>query len=295
MPRRGPLAALAVVATALACLVVPAVSETAAGDCTPGTDWPAVRADLADGVLTAVNAYRVTVGAPALVTSPTLAAAATWKARHMAKYGYMTHDDPAPPVARTPAERLAACGYVGGWGENIAFGYTSAPTVLAGWLASTDHRANIEKPAYLATGIGVAVAPNGVLYWAQEFGTNIDGGELSVPPPDRTPPSTTTPPPPATTTPRLHVAAAAAGTPHPARPFALRFRVDGMVAGSAPAVTCQARVAVRAVTAVGSFAKGYATCALAIPSGSRGRKLSGSVEVTAASAKARRAFSRLVR
>ena len=51
----------------------------------------------------------------------------------MAKYGYMTHDDPAPPVARTPADRLAACGYVGGWGENIAFGYTTArPSSPAG-------------------------------------------------------------------------------------------------------------------------------------------------------------------
>src|SRR3954449_10505194 len=132
MPCRRPLLlALAILAAALASLVAPAVSETAAGDCTPGGDWPATKADLSTAVLALVNQHRATVGAPALMTSPTLAAAAAWKARHMAKYGYMTHDDPAPPVARTPADRLAACGYVGGWGENIAFGYTTPPAVVA--------------------------------------------------------------------------------------------------------------------------------------------------------------------
>ena len=299
-PRRSSrILLLAILVAALASLVAPAVSETAGGDCTPGSDWPTTRADLADGVLVAVNQYRATVGAPALATSPTLTAAAVWKARHMAKYAYMTHDDPAPPVARTPADRLAACGYVGGWGENIAFGYTTAAAVLAGWLASPGHKANIEKPAYLATGIGVAVSPGGVTYWAQEFGTNVDDGGLStVPPPDpkvtTTTTTTTTTTPPAST-PHLSLAAAAPGTPRAAHRFALRFRVDGAATGSTPAVTCRAKVATKAVRAVGAFGKGYASCALTVPRGSRGRQLTGSVEVTAATAKAVRSFSRVVR
>ena len=43
-------------------------------------------ADLAGGVLALINAHRGTVGAPALVTSTSLTAAAVWKARHMAMY-----------------------------------------------------------------------------------------------------------------------------------------------------------------------------------------------------------------
>jgi uncharacterized protein YkwD len=300
MPRRrSPLLAAAIAVAALVALLVPAVSETAGGDCTPGGDWPVARADLAAAVLVAVNEQRATVSAPALVTSQTLTAAAVWKARHMAKYGYMTHDDPAPPVARTPADRLAACGYVGGWGENIAFGYTSAPAVLAGWLASPGHRANLEKPAYLSTGIGVAVAPNGVTYWAQEFGTTIDDGLPPVPPPDPTPTTTTTtttttpPPPTPPPTVQLRVGSASAGTPHASRRFALRFRVDG--ASAKPTVQCSVRVGSRAVRASGAFANGYATCALVVPRGSRGRHLAGTVAVAAATQKAFRNFSRVVR
>jgi uncharacterized protein YkwD len=290
----------AIAAGALACLVAPAVSDTASGNCTPGSDWPAVKADLLDATLALVNQHRASLGAPALVTSPTLAAAAAWKARHMAKYGYMTHDDPAPPVARTPADRLAACGYVGGWGENIAYGYTTPPSVVAAWIASPGHRANMEQPAFLATGIAAAISPNGVVYWAQEFGTNVDDGLPTVPPPDPTPPATTTttttntttttPPPPA---PQLKLAAAAAGAPRSARPFALRFRVDG--ATTSPKVACSARVGSRPVRAVAAYVSGYASCALVVPRGSRGRQLAGTVAVTAATQTARRSFSRVVR
>ena len=46
----------------------------------------------------------------------------------MAMYRYMAHDDPAPPVARSIADRITACGYAGaGWGENIAYGYRNRP------------------------------------------------------------------------------------------------------------------------------------------------------------------------
>jgi hypothetical protein len=89
------------------------------------------------------------------------------------------------------------------------------------------------------------------------------------------------------------VAPATAGTPHAARRFALRFRVDG--ASSPPAVTCRARIGSRAVRAAGAFANGFATCAVVVPRGSRGSRLSGTVAVTAAAEKALRSFSRVVR
>ena len=46
-----------------------------------------------------------------------------------------------------------------------------AQAVMPGWLASPGHRANIEQPGFVATGIAAAVSPGGVVYWAQEFGT----------------------------------------------------------------------------------------------------------------------------
>ena len=74
----------------------------------------------------------------------------------MAAYGYLDHDDPAPD-ARTAQERLAACGYPSAeWGENIASGYATAQAVVDAWLASPEHRANIERPEFRATGVGAA-------------------------------------------------------------------------------------------------------------------------------------------
>jgi uncharacterized protein YkwD len=165
-----PLAALLCAAAVAAC---PAAA-VAAGDCTPTASWPAAREDLATQVVALVNAHRVGLGLQPLAISPTLTAAATWKARHMAQYGYMDHDDPAPPVARTAGERIADCGYPqAGWGENIAEGYKTAQAVVDGWLGSAGHRQNIEDPDYRATGVAVAGSP---LYWSQTFGSVLDAG-----------------------------------------------------------------------------------------------------------------------
>ena len=138
--------------------------------------WPADRADLAAQVVTLVNAHRAQLGLVALVVSPTLTATAEWKARNMAAYGYLDHDDPAPD-ARTADERLAACGYQSTeWGENIASGFATAQAVvdaLAGLpRAPREHRApgvprhrrrrrRDRRP-----------------YWAQSFGAMVDAGSV---------------------------------------------------------------------------------------------------------------------
>ena len=150
----------------------PAAIQT--GDCTPGSTWPAQNGSLASQVLSLVNQHRAAMGEGQLVTSPTLSASAVWKARHMAAFNYFSHDDPGPPVAPTPArtaaDRVATCGYRASWGENIAEGFTTAQSVLNAWLNSAGHKANIENASYAATGVGVATAANGAVYWVQDFG-----------------------------------------------------------------------------------------------------------------------------
>jgi len=141
-----------------------------------------------------VNAHRTGRGLSALAVSPALTAAAEWKARHMARYGYVEHDDPAPPVQRTPFERMQACGYPEALlAENIAAGYDSPASVMDAWLGSGGHRENIEHPQFLAIGVGVARSAGGTLYWTQDFGSVVDG---TVPPPAPPPPPPPMPPQP---------------------------------------------------------------------------------------------------
>ncbi|MDQ3876157.1 MAG: CAP domain-containing protein [Actinomycetota bacterium] len=168
---------------ALALAAAPATGGPAqSGDCNLRPDWPRPRTDLAAQVVVLVNAYRERIGRRALRVSPSLTRAAVWKASHMARYRYMRHDDPAPPVKRSVAERLEACGYpvrAFSAGENIAFGFPTPDAVLGGWLRSPGHRANIARPNFTVIGVGVAAAANGVLYWTQEFGT-YEGGAAAA-------------------------------------------------------------------------------------------------------------------
>ena len=94
----------------------------------------------------------------------------------MAKYAYMAHDDPAPPVARSTGERMAACGV------RRRAGARTSPTairrqqsVVNGWLGSPGHRANIENPSFAAIGSGAAPVRTGQVYWAHTFGTTANG------------------------------------------------------------------------------------------------------------------------
>jgi uncharacterized protein YkwD len=71
----------------------------------------------------------------------------------------------------TPSDRLDLAGY--NWtsyGENIAFGYPTAAAVVAGWMSSPNHRANILSRNVTQIGVSVAADANGDLYWCQDFG-----------------------------------------------------------------------------------------------------------------------------
>lgn len=67
------------------------------------------------------------------------------------------------------------------WGENIAYGYNSAESVMKGWMNSPGHRSNI-LGNYSTIGIG-CFEYNGVDYWVQLFG--VDDVESARQLPDR--------------------------------------------------------------------------------------------------------------
>ena len=180
----------------------PVAAAVQSGDCTPASSWPANNGSLDSQVMSLINQHRASLGLGQLVTSPTLTASAVWKARQMAQYGVFSHDDVSPPVTRSAADRISTCGYHSSWGENIAEGFPDAASVVNAWLNSAGHKANIENPSFVATGLGAAKAANGAIYWVQDFGFVADGGSpppptttSSSPPPTTTHVTTTTPPP----------------------------------------------------------------------------------------------------
>ena len=175
-------AALLAVAAAGATYLPASAQAVAAGDCNPAADWPANNAAYASEVANLVNQHRAGKGLVKLNISPTLTGASVWKARHMAKYEYMAHDDPAPPLARTTQQRVEACGFpprgasAWSWGENIAYGYQTPSDVVNAWLNSPGHRANIENGSFRVIGVGAARSTNGTWFWAQVFGYPDDSG-----------------------------------------------------------------------------------------------------------------------
>ena len=54
-------------------------------------------------------------------------------------------------------------------GENLAYGYKSANSVVDAWMNSPTHRENILRPEYRTIAISLYVK-DGIYYWAQEFG-----------------------------------------------------------------------------------------------------------------------------
>ena len=167
--------------------------------CTPDASWGTVNGSYASQVLTLVNQHRASIGSRlSSSTDGALTRSAQWKSMNMAGTGYFNHTD---PNGRQPGQRLVDCGWPAnlGWGENIAGGYSTPDQVVAAWLQSPGHKANIENPTYSTIGVAVASGPQGI-FWTQDFGQGSSGG---APPPTTTtpPPTTTTPSPTATTAP----------------------------------------------------------------------------------------------
>jgi len=88
----------------------------------------------------------------------------------MARRDYFSHVD---PEGRSVSRRATAAGYR--WqhvGENIAAGLGEPAEVVAGWLASPGHCANIMAPEFAEMGAAYAVRSGSArgIWWTQAFG-----------------------------------------------------------------------------------------------------------------------------
>lgn len=115
-------------------------------------------------VLRIVNTARAEHGRHALAGDITLARAAVRRAAALARAGQL--DEHQGWLAALKAVAFRRLGRE--IGENIAEGQRDAEEVVAAWMASAGHRANILHPGYRRIGIGMAEG-HGARYWAQEF------------------------------------------------------------------------------------------------------------------------------
>lgn len=153
---------LSLASAALCQLVAPAVAST---DCAPP--------DLARRALLAVNAQRAAgtqCGALTLIAAPALAwslpaeRAAAAHAQDMAGQGRMGHSG---SDGSQGGERLRREGYVwASWGENLGQGHGEPSLLVAHWMTSPGHCANLMNPRLTDLGMACRQGPDGRPYWA---------------------------------------------------------------------------------------------------------------------------------
>ena len=123
-------------------------------------------------MLNLVNAERAKAGARPLALCARLTAAADKFAEMMAELDYYSPEHFGPD-GRRPQDRVSDEGY--DWtqvGENEAAGQDSARAVMADWVDSDGHYANIIRSGYTHVGFGHGFSAKSTYgdYWVQDFG-----------------------------------------------------------------------------------------------------------------------------
>lgn len=109
-------------------------------------------------LLSDTNSQRTGHGQSVLSLNAELDKAAQAKADDMAARDYWSH---ITPDGKTPWSFVAASGYnYQTAGENLAYGFSTASSVITGWMNSPEHRANLLGSSYRDVGFGIANIPN---------------------------------------------------------------------------------------------------------------------------------------
>ncbi len=134
-------------------------------------------------VIRLINVERANAALPALTAEIRLGTAARKHSQDMAILNFFAHDS---LNGATFVDRIEAEGYIY-WNrasENIAAGYGSPSEVVAGWMNSPGHRANILDPHVSAVGAGFFFEASDAplpgysypfyRYWTTDFGASSD-------------------------------------------------------------------------------------------------------------------------
>ena len=150
---------------ALASSIFAVLAGSASASSCVGADLGPDAADLRiarGATLCLINEERVARGLTPVNGNVRLASAAAAHATDMVSQGYFAHDSLDGSGFGLRIERSGYLGHRRSWvlGENLAWGSGSLATpaaIVAGWMDSPGHRANILTPGF--RDIGIAVAP----------------------------------------------------------------------------------------------------------------------------------------
>ncbi len=132
---------------------------TATPTAKPTQDGGANQSSLAAQVVEQVNAERAKYGLSSLRVDAELTRAANVRAQEIVES--FSHTRPDGSQWSTVSNSA--------YGENIAKGQKTVDRVMASWMSSEGHRANILRESYGSIGVSAYVV-NGITYWVQLFG-----------------------------------------------------------------------------------------------------------------------------
>ncbi|XZN89893.1 MAG: CAP domain-containing protein [Microcoleus sp.] len=171
------------------------------GGLTPERFASATNQSFVDKVLELTNIERTKFGLSPLTFNAQLLNAAANHTENMALQDFFSHTG---KDGSSIGSRITATGYkFSAAAENIAAGSSTPEQVVASWMNSAGHRANILDPKLKEIGIGYYFLANDTgtenwnHYWTQVFATSLDGTTtpISTPTPIPTPTPTPTPTP----------------------------------------------------------------------------------------------------
>ncbi len=164
-PAASPSATRAAASPPASAPAAPASPAPTTAAATPSATARAIAA-AAGQVLALVNTERAKAGCHPLTADAKLTELAQNFSDEMAARGFFDHTD---PDGRSPWDRAALLGITDLGGENIARGQADAAAVMASWMNSPGHRANILNCQYHTLGVGVHFEAGGP-WWTQDFG-----------------------------------------------------------------------------------------------------------------------------
>lgn len=149
----------------VACLLSAGALATSSGAADQATTASVTRSpSLEELLLRQINVVRAEYGLQALAPSAALGRAAAAHSRSMATYGYFAHESRNGSPFSQRIERYYTPQLRSTWtvGENLAMFGTTAPTagaIVAAWMASPGHRANLLRGLFREAGISVMFNP----------------------------------------------------------------------------------------------------------------------------------------